>query len=88
MSKRNDLLVITADKWSKVSYTPKVTLLKRSINLAYLEDGTYDQIVAHLQNELELSGKKNDDELPIPTVTVAIARDNEIKPDFSKTTCI
>ena len=30
--------------------------LKRSLNLAYLENGTYDQIVAHLERDLELSG--------------------------------
>ena len=30
--------------------------LKRSLNLAYLENGTYDQIVTHLERELELSG--------------------------------
>ena len=34
--------------------------LKRSLNLAYLENGTYDQIVAHLERELKLSGSEND----------------------------
>ena len=43
--------------------------LKRSLNLAYLENGTYDQIVAHLDRELELSGLENDGELTIPTMT-------------------
>ena len=33
--------------------------LKRSLNLAHLENGTYDQIVAHLERELELSGLEN-----------------------------
>ena len=37
--------------------------LKRSLNLAYLENGTYDQIVTHLERELELSGLENDGEL-------------------------
>ena len=46
--------------------------LKRSINLAYLENGTYDQIIAHLGKELELSDIENDGELPVPTVTVAV----------------
>ena len=32
--------------------------LKRSLNLAYLENGTYDQIVAYLERQLELSGYK------------------------------
>ena len=36
-------------------------LLKRSLNLAYPENGKYDQIVADLQRELELSGLENDD---------------------------
>ena len=30
--------------------------LKGSLNLAYLENGTYDQIVSYLERELELSG--------------------------------
>ena len=30
--------------------------LKRSLNLAYLENGTYNQTVAHLERDLELSG--------------------------------
>ena len=33
--------------------------LKRSLSLAYLENDTYDQIVAHLEKELELSGLGN-----------------------------
>ena len=36
--------------------------LKRSFNLAYLENGTYGQIVAHLERELELSGLEKDGE--------------------------
>ena len=36
--------------------------LERSLNLAYLENGTYDQIVAHLERELKLSGLENDGE--------------------------
>ena len=34
--------------------------LKRSLNLAYLENGTYDQIITHLERELENSGLEND----------------------------
>ena len=44
--------------------------LKRSLNLAYLQNRTYDQIVAHLGRELELSGLENDGEQTIPTMTV------------------
>ena len=43
--------------------------LKRSLNLAYLEKDTYDQIVAHLGRELELSGLENEWDLTIPTMT-------------------
>ena len=46
--------------------------LKRSLNLALLENGTYDQIVAHLERELELSGLENDGELTIPTMTAIL----------------
>ena len=45
--------------------------LKRSPNLAYLENGTYDQIVAYLERQLELSGLENDGDLKIPTMTAA-----------------
>ena len=48
-------------------YTKLPPHLKRSLNLAYLENGTYDQIVAHLEREIELSGLENDGELTIPT---------------------
>ena len=35
--------------------------LKKSINQAYLENGTYDQIVKHLEREMELNGLESDD---------------------------
>ena len=46
------------------------THLKRSIKLAYIEKCTYEQIVAHLGRELEISGIENQKEIPIPTRTV------------------
>ena len=58
-------------------YTPLPIILKKSIDLAYLGNGTYDQIVAHLEKEIELSGMENNGELPIPTMAVAVTRDNE-----------
>ena len=61
--------------------------LKRSLNLAYLENGTYDQIVAHLQKELELSGLENDGELTIPTMTAIPPNDNEQNTEQTKVTC-
>ena len=42
---------------------------KRSLKLAYLENGTNDQIGAYLERELELSGLKNNGELTIATMT-------------------
>ena len=51
--------------------------LKRALNLAYLENGTYDQIVAHLERELELSGLENDGELTIPTMTALLPIDKQ-----------
>ena len=43
--------------------------LKKSINQAHLENGTYEQIVSHLERELELNGLKAPDEMPVNTVT-------------------
>ena len=39
--------------------------LKKSINQAHLENGTYEQIVSHLERELELNGLEAPDEMPI-----------------------
>ena len=61
--------------------------LKRSLNLAYLENGTYDQIVAHLERELELSGLENDGELTIPTMTAVPPNDNRQNTEQTKIVC-
>ena len=61
--------------------------LKRSLNLAYLQNGTYDQIVAHVEIELELSGLKNDGELTIPTMTAAPPNDNQQNTEQTKMLC-
>ena len=61
--------------------------LKRSLNLAYLENGTFDQIVAHLERELELSGLENDGELTIPTMTAVPPNDNQQKTEQTKVVC-
>ena len=37
--------------------------LKKSINHAYLENGTYEQIVRHLEREMELNGLEADESL-------------------------
>ena len=43
--------------------------LKKSINQAHLENGTYDQIVTHLKRELELKSLEHPDEIQMNTVT-------------------
>ena len=43
--------------------------LKKSINQAHLENGTYEQIVTHLERELELNGLEAPGELQINTVS-------------------
>ena len=58
--------------------------LKKSINQAHLENGTYEQIVSHLQKELELNGLKAPDEMPINTMTQQAPLQNSNKP---KLTC-
>ena len=54
--------------------------LKKSINQAHLENGTYEQIVSHLERELELNDLEAPDELPINTVTEQPAQQNSGKP--------
>ena len=61
--------------------------LKRSLNLAYLEIGTYDQIVAHLEKELELSGLEKDGELTIPGMTAVPPKDNQQNTEQTKIVC-
>ena len=43
--------------------------LRKSINQAHLENGTYEQIVTHLERELELNCLENPDETQVNTVT-------------------
>ena len=50
---------------------------ERSLNLAHLGNGTYDEIVANLEKELELSGLANDGELSIPTIKAVPTTDNQ-----------
>ena len=61
--------------------------LKRSLNLAYLENGTYDQIVAQLERELELSGLQIDGELTKPTTTALLPNENQQNTEQIKVTC-
>ena len=61
--------------------------MKRSPNIAYLENGTYDQIVAHFERELELSGLENDGELTIPTMTAVPPNGNQQNTEQTKVVC-
>ena len=58
--------------------------LKKSINPAHLENGTYEQIVTHPERELELNGLEAPDELQLNTVTHNTANANADRP---KPTC-
>ena len=42
--------------------------LKSSVNMARLENGTYEEIVAHLERELEINALEESDDLPIATM--------------------
>ena len=58
--------------------------LKKSINQAHLGNGTYEQIVTHLEQELKLNGLKAPDELPINNVSQQPTNTNADRP---KPTC-
>ena len=58
--------------------------LKKSINQAHLENGTYEQIVSHLEMELELNGLEARDEMQLNTVIQQPSQQNSDKP---KPTC-
>ena len=45
--------------------------LKRSVNMARLENGTYEEIVAHLERELEFNALEESDDLPMATMASA-----------------
>ena len=68
-------------------YTKLPPHLKRSLNLAYLKNGTYDEIVAHLEKELELSGLENDGELTVPTMTASPPNDHQQNTEQTKILC-
>ena len=61
--------------------------LKHSPNLAYLENGTYDEIVAHLETQLELSGLENNGESTKPTMTAVPPNDNQKNNEQRKIVC-
>ena len=50
-------------------YTKMPPHLQKSINQAHLENGTYEQIVTHLERELEVNSLEYPDETQMNTVT-------------------
>ena len=64
----------------QIIYAKMPPHLKKSINQAHLENGTYEQIVSHLERELELNGLEAPDEMPINTVTQQAPQQNSNKP--------
>ena len=48
--------------------------LKRSVNMARLENGPYDEIVTHLESELELNALEESDVLPMATMTSSASK--------------
>ena len=58
--------------------------LKKSINQAHLENAAYEQILTHLERELELNGLEAPDKLQINTVSHNTANTNADRP---KPTC-
>ena len=61
-------------------YAQKPPHLRKSINQAHLENGRNEQIVSHLERELELNGLEAPDEMPINTVTQHAPQQNSNKP--------
>ena len=45
--------------------------LKHSVNMARLENATYEEIVTHLERELELNGLEEGVDIPVPTMSTA-----------------
>ena len=45
--------------------------LKRSVNMTRLENAAYEEIVTHLERELELNGLEEGDDIHVPTMSTA-----------------
>ena len=52
--------------------------LKRSVNMARLEIGIYEEIVAHLERELELNALEESDDLPVATMASASTNNSNL----------
>ena len=65
-------------------YAKMLPHLNNSIKQAHLENGKYNQIVSHLEREIELNGLKAPEGLQINTVT---QQATELSPEKLKPTC-
>ena len=65
-------------------YAKRLPHLEKAINQAHLENGTYEQIVSHLERNLEKNGLEAPDEMLINTVTQQVPQQNSNK---HKPTC-
>ena len=61
--------------------------LKKSINQAHLENGAYEQIVSHLERELQFNGLETPDEMQVNTVTQQTTQQNTEKPNSTCNQC-
>ena len=52
-------------------YPKLLPKLKRSVNMARLENASYEEIVTHLERELELNGLEGGDDITVPTMSTA-----------------
>ena len=75
---------IASQKIESLLYAKMPPHLKRSINQAYLENGTYEQIVRHLEREMELNGLESED-TGVKTQMAVINKPAEDKPTQRKT---
>ena len=53
--------------------------LKRSVNIAGLENGSYDEIVARLERQLELNALEESDDLPMASMTSSTTKAKKAK---------
>ena len=62
---------------------------KRSVNMARLENGSYDEIVAHLERGLELNSLEESDDLPMASMTSSTSKTKTVpsKSQMSNITC-
>ena len=63
--------------------------LKRSVNMAKLQNGSYDEIVAHLERELELNALEESDDLPMASMTSSVTKTKTVSSNaqMSDITC-